>query len=175
MKRLTWIVIGVVSLLLLAGAVFVGGRMLNARNQTSSEGNAFGSMTTQGIGGARSFDILAADEIPASSPDANGVLMRREDKSLVVGTGDVEIHVDGEEVGSSHSGPDVEVVVTHDTAIYCDKTEYTAIAAEDGHIQQSLTHGSLEEIDRNTIISAWGDKHGDRLFAEVIVYREIGQ
>ncbi len=175
MKRSIWTVIGVVSVLLLTGAAFVGGRMLNTQNQSDDEGNVFGSVTTRGFGGARSFDILAADEIPPSSPDASGILIQREDNSLIVGTGDVEIHVDDGEIGSSHSGPEVEVVVTHDTAVYCDETDYTASAAKDGKIQQVLKPTSLEEIETNSTISAWGEKRGDRLFAEVLVYREIGQ
>lgn len=175
MKRSTWTVIGVVSVLLLMGAAFVGGRMLSGQTQSDDEGNVFGSVTTRGIGGARSFDILAADKVPPSSPNASGILIQHKDNSLIVGTGDVEIHVDGEEIGSSHSGPEVEVVVTHDTAIYCDETEYTASAAKDGKIQQVLKPTSLEEIETNSTISAWGEERGDRLFADVLVYREIGQ
>ena len=173
MKRSIWIAGGVVLVvLLLAGAAFVGGRLLNRQEQASGGSGSRMMVRTDNGGTMSSFEIEPSDELPPSFPDAAGIFLRREDNSLIIGTGNVEMHAsDDGEVGSSHSGPEVEVVVTHDTTIYCDETTLQfREASEDGKIQQVLGPGSIEEIGANNAISVWGEQRGDRLFAEVLVY-----
>jgi hypothetical protein len=86
----------------------------------------------------------------------------------------VRLEVDGE-VGAGHDGPVVEVVVTHDTLVYCDATRYVPEEAIDGKIQQVLEPGSLDEIGAHSIISAWGQERGDRVLADVLIYQGIGR
>ena len=177
MKRSMLIVGGVVVVLLLAGAAFVGGRMLSAQNQRADDAGGDGrQMTTSGPFGSSSVDIVSADEEPAVTADAAGILVRREDNSVFVGTGDIRVRIEADgETGTGHDGPVVEVVVTHDTVVYCDETRYVAEDAIDGKIQQVLGPGSLDEIGEHNIISAWGEERGDRLFADVLIYKGVGQ
>ena len=171
MKRSTWIVVGVVSTLLLAGAAFVGGRMLSGQNQTSSGGSGSGSFTISGPGGTQSFDIVPAEELPSASPEVSGILVRSEDNTFIVGTGQVRIMMNEGEIGASHDGPEVEVVVTHNTVIYCDATQFEISKIKDGKVQEVVKPGSSDEIEKNYFVRAWGRERGDRLFADVLVYK----
>ena len=72
----------------------------------------------------------------------------------------------------------VEVVVTPDTIIYRDETEIPV--GEPGEqsgertIQQvvKLIH-SLEEVGKNFELQVWGERRGDRVVAEVLVYKSL--
>ncbi len=173
MKRSIWMASGVILVLLLAGAAFVGGRMLSGQSQVSHGGSGSGSFMISGPGGTRSFDIVPADELPSASPDVSGILVRSEDNSLIVGTGEVRIIMnEGGEIGASHDGPEVDVVVTHSTVVYCDTTEFEINQIEDDKIQETVKPGSLDEVEKNYFVRAWGEERGDRLFADVLVYKK---
>jgi hypothetical protein len=129
-------------------------------------------MIRSGEGGTtQSVELELSDELPSSAPEAAGLFLRREDNSIFVGTGQIMMMVENGEMDASHDGPEVEVVVTHDTTVYCDETmlQYGEVS-EDGKVQQVLKPGSFEEIDENSMISVWGEQRGDRLFADVLVY-----
>ena len=97
---------------------YVGGRLLNRGAGRCSGGQA---MMARGEGGvARSFSLLPAKELPQNTPDVRGVVVRRQDKSLFVGTGRLTRMSD--EAPTTYDGPVLEVVVTHDTQIFCDDT-----------------------------------------------------
>lgn len=171
MRRPIWIAIGpVVVVLLLAGAAFVGGQLLGDQNQVTGEESG-PRVIRVGPGGTQSLEIVPAEELPSAPADVKGLYVRREDNSLFVGTGEVMLNIRDGEVISDYDGPEVEVVVTHDTAVYRDKTQYGTAEAEDGKIQQVVKPGSLEEIEKHSLISVWGQERGSRLFAEVLVYK----
>ena len=158
-----------VLVLLLAGAAFVGAQMLSAQSQRSEGSNSkFGISDSRGTKG---FELVPAAELPTASPDIGGLFLRREDNSIIVGTGEVRVTVRDGQVAGTHNGPEAEVVITHDTLIYCDKTEIRTDAIVDGKLQQVVASGSLEEIEKYSFTSAWGERRGDRLFATVFLYK----
>jgi len=170
-RRPIWIAIGpVVVVLLLAGAAFVGGQLLGDQNQVTGEESG-PRVIRSGPGGTQSLEIVPAGDLPSAPADVKGLYVRREDNSLFVGTGEVMLNIRDGEVISDYDGPEVEVVVTHDTVVYRDKTQYGTDEAEDGKIQQVVKPGSLEEIEKHSLISVWGQERGSRLFAEVLVYK----
>ncbi|UCC63600.1 MAG: hypothetical protein JSV36_00635 [Anaerolineae bacterium] len=156
--------------LLLASAAFVGGRLLGDQNQVTGEGSG-PRVIRGGPGGTQSLEIVPAEELPSAPADVRGLYVRREDNSLLVGTGEFMLNIRDGEVISDYDGPEVEVVVTHDTVVYRDKTQYGTDEAKDGEIQQVVRSGSLEEIEKHSLISVWGQERGSRLFAEVLVYK----
>jgi len=170
MKRSILVASGVVALvLLLAGAAFVGARMLSGQNQRN-EGSSSGHSISDS-GGTKEFELVPATELPTASSDINGLFLRREDNSIIVGTGQARVTMQDGQVAGSHNGPEAEVVITHDTLVYCDRTEYGTDEIVDGKLQQVVEPGSLEEIEKYSFTSAWGEKRGDRLLATVFLYK----
>ena len=169
MRRSIWLVMGmVIVVLLLAGAAFVGGRLLGDQDLTgnSQEAVRIGEGLIARTGSK--IEVQQADEMPDTPPDVAGVYVRREDSRLFVGTGTLTFVI-GRDV--SYDGSLVEMVSTHDTRIYRDDT--AKLLKDDlpsGPVQQVLKPGSLDEIGQNDVVSAWGEKRGDRLVASVIIY-----
>ena len=169
MRRPIWIVMGTaVVVLLLAGAAFVGGRLLGDQELSGNDTEAvkIGEGLIAGTG--TKIEAQQASEMPDTPPDVAGVFVRREDSSLFVGTGTLTFVIDGD---ASYDGPLVEVVSTHDTQFYRDVTAgLLKDVPASGLVQQALKPGSLDEIGQNDVVSAWGERRGDRLMARVIVY-----
>ena len=127
--------------------------------------------------------IEPAPELPDRPSEVSGVFIRRQDDSIFVGTGNVELDVEIEEgsepvINLSSDGPEVEVVVTRDTTIYSDETDVQGRSApqESGEktIQQVIKPAdSLDEVGPNTELQVWGERRGDRVVAQVLVYRVV--
>jgi hypothetical protein len=130
---------------------------------------------------------LPADELPDEPKEVSGVFVSREDNSVIVGTGAIELRVEVNQteggslqtdVSLSANGPEVEVVVTHDTILYREETEDPAAGrnAKGGEytVQQVLTPvDNLEELGKNTEVLVWGYRRGDRVVADILVYRIV--
>jgi len=181
MKKPTLIIGGVVLVLLLAGAAFVGARLLSGQGLPglSSVGpdvstNPDGGQTVK----INADDIQPAKELPQTPADVRGVFDHHQDNSIFIGTGRVSISVGvddktGEaQTSSSHDGPTVEVVVTTQTKIYKDVTmnQFNGPPPEGQKIQQVLEEGSLDDIGQASLITVWGKQTGDRYIADVLVY-----
>ena len=181
-KRRTGLIVGGVAALVvvLAAAAFVAGRLMNAQAQSQAAGGNF-VVSSEGGGGApmtKGFSIQNAPELPASQPDLAGVFVRREDKSIFVGTGKISVMVKVSgpgakpETSADYDGPVMEIVVTHNTQVYQDVTEMSFDKMpESGKLQQVVRPGSLDDIGANSTVQAWGEKQGDRLVARVLVFR----
>ena len=128
--------------------------------------------------------ILPAAELPTEPAAASGILVRREDNSLTVGTGGIEVNVEvavdgdtGQETVQAvprATGPELEVVVGRNTTLYLDVTDYSmGNAPESGErtVQQQVRPvDSLEDLPENAEIQAWGNRSGDRITADVLVF-----
>jgi len=127
--------------------------------------------------------LLPAAGMPTTPPDVAGLFQSRQDQSLFIGTGEIEMQISVPKEGgdpvikASSNGPTVEVVVNRNTTIYKDTTEISLEARRDGlEVQQTVElYDSLdqltEEISTTDELSVWGRKSGDRLIAETVVYR----
>ncbi len=176
-RKKVWLwVAGVIVLLVLVGAAYLGGRLLSPQAGGVSGGPGKGLMIMGGKGGpggvSRSvkIDLDPAPELPKTKSTQAGLLDHREDNSLFLGTGRITMMMskDGES-SANYDGPVVEVVVNHDTQVYRDTTEYNFKAAGEGKIQQTVKPGSLDEISKNMMVVVWGDKQGDRVVAKTFI------
>lgn len=180
MKRSIGIASSVVMLvLLLTGAAFMTGRLLN--NQASKVATivAQGPHRTKTVL-AEKMDIEYAAEMPDASPDIGGLFVRREGRSFYVGTGNVSaVLVDGDWGDASrwdvrYDGSVAEVVTTHETLIYRDDTLRQIEGGPSSEpIQQVLTPSTLDAIGKDSIVSAWVEMRGNRMVAKVIVFSNI--
>ncbi len=173
MKRSIMITVGVAALVLLqGGAGFVGGRLLSSPDVSSDDQD----FLVSGSGDVKTgsgvlLDVEPAAEIPDAAADVMGPFLRREDNSIFIGTGKLSGVLVGGKWEIRHDGPVVEVVATHDTLVYRDDMfKQLGGAAPSGPVKQVLTPGSLDEIDETSAVQAWGERRGDRLVAEVIVF-----
>ena len=171
-RRTVWLVLGGgLLLVLLVGAAFVAGRLLARQPQ---EG-AFVRMGEEGGEGVtyRTFTgpVERPEELPDEEPDVCGVITRRDGNSLFLGTGNtVKIEMGpGGATDVEYDGPEVEVVITHDTEIYAERMEI-----QEDIMERILEPGSLDDVARGTSVHAWGEKRGDRIVAHVLVYQHGG-
>ncbi len=179
-----------VLLALLVSAAFVGARMLRASGEQESEpefrGRVMEMVSDNGSGPvSQRITVLPAPELPARPSETSGMFVRRQDNSLFVGTGGttVDVEVDGNTgervVNLGHTGPEIEVVVNHDTVIYRDETDLSAgdsgeRKSGEREVQQVLEPvDSLDEINKQTEFEIWGEQRGDRVVAQILVYRII--
>jgi hypothetical protein len=178
MKRKIWIISGLIVVVLLAGAAFVGGRLLNQTTETG--GLVPGGQVEGGKSPRVRLQFISASQLPPSDPDAIGMFVERRDNSLFMAFGskfqivtnkDGSVRTDGMDTGQR-----LEIVVTTETTLYEDTTQQRERLAKgepppaDGKIHQEVEDGSLDRIGTNSVVSAWGERHGDRLIAKVVVY-----
>jgi hypothetical protein len=175
MKRKSWIIGGLIVIVLLAGAAFVGGRL---SNQTELNGSLVPSDSTAGSKSPVRLKRIPAGELPAAEPDAIGPFVERRDNSLLVAFGSkfqVLTNKDGAvSTKGQDSGQRLEVVVTTATALYEDITDQPstdgASPLAGGKVQQKVAAGALDGIGTNSMVMVWGERNGDRLTAKVVVY-----
>jgi len=165
---------------LLAGAAFVGGRLLNTQASNPGAGSGPMIVTSQDGGGERvtvKLDMEPAKELPQTPADVRGLYQRRADSSIFIGTGQVRMMVEQNQGGvisatSNFDGPLVEIIVTHDTTLYQDVTmkQFNGPLPAGQKMQQVVEPGSIDDIGENSMIVVWGERRGDRIVATTLVY-----
>jgi hypothetical protein len=185
---------------LLAGGAYMAVRLLVSENESiggeetavtsSGGGRVMQSISSQDGGPpvAVQTTILPAPELPAEPSAAFGILVSREDNTLLVGTGNIDLEVDIEvdpETGQENTslfprtdGPQLEVVLTPDTIIYRDVTDLTLQPGQESGerevVQAVRQVNSAEDITGNLELEIWGERRGDRIVATVLVYGPLG-
>ena len=182
MKKTILIIGGIAGLvLLLAGAAYVGGRLLNGQGLPGLSSGGPGMFFGNGNGKQQvrisSKDFLPAKELPQTPALARGVFVRRQDNSIFVGTGNVRLTVQKDRSGNvqssaDHDGPTVEVVVTGQTTVYEDVTmqQFSGPPPQGQKIQQVVQPGTLDRLGETSTVTVWGRKTDDRIIADVLVY-----
>jgi hypothetical protein len=124
--------------------------------------------------------VEPAAELPQRPAEAGGIFLRAEDNSYFVGTGSISLNVsviNGERsVAAEHSGPELEVIVGHDTVFYEDVTElqFEAQESKEQRIQQKIREAEQpDKMPETANITAWGERRGDRVFADIIIFSEV--
>jgi hypothetical protein len=169
-KTNRYIVLGVLVVVLLAAAAFVGGSLLR-KQQAASEKDG--------------FNIVAAEGLPETPFEMVGAVVSQEGNSLFVQAEQMNEALDlvGEKGGvdkkggSTGSVPPTEVVITHDTEFFRDATWDPYLSGEadkrnllGDEIQQEIVPGSADELGSGSTVTIWGERNGDRVVAEVVLY-----
>ncbi len=181
MKKPILIIGGIVVLVVvLAGAAFVAGQLLNGQGlplQVSAGGMKLALSQGGKPGQQVQLNIQPAKELPQTPADTKGLFDHRQDSSIFVGTGNVRMLMQKDQSGNvttsaTHDGPTIEVVVTPQTVVYKDVTlrQFNGQPPSGQKIQQVVEPGSLDEVGQNSTLTAWGKKTGDRIIADVLVY-----
>ncbi len=156
---------------LLAGAAaFIAGRMFSSGIRSSDESGVLGN----GQVFVSMNDITPAPELPTTTPEITGFFVERKDNAVIVQTVSFDAGVGGIAENTSQNasgGPKVEVIVTVETIVYRETTEFGQPAAgQDFSIQQTVEEATLDDLNAQTMITVWGRRNGDRVIAEVLVY-----
>lgn len=167
-NRKLYISLGI-AILLVGIAAFVAGRMINAGVGTVGLGGPNGGRVSISIN-----DITPAPELPHTQADVTGLFVERKDNSIVVqavsfgsGLGGIA----GDSSMDENSGIKVEVVVTGETKIYKDVTQFPApVNGEIHNVQQAAAEGTLDDMNTQSFLTVWGRRSGDRVIAEVLFY-----
>lgn len=181
-KKNKYILWGALGFLLLAVGVFVGARLLNQQSQGQPNGvfmSANGGNSPHSV----SIEMKGAPELPEESSvimgtvqkiDGNRIFITEQSRIGVI----VKISDDGNSstsltMGEGESAPKdgelKEVVITKETAIYREITDFQT-QFESGVIQQEVKEIDAKEIGPDSIINVWGDKQGGRIIASHILY-----
>jgi hypothetical protein len=73
----------------------------------------------------------------------------------------------------NYTGDKVEVVVSNDTLIYRETTEFSGPSGPpkgNETVQQTVEESTLDELNSQSMVTVWGRKSGDRIIAEVLFY-----
>ncbi len=172
-RRSAWLIGGVgLLVVVLAVSAYAGARWVNRGLLGAGSGPARGRMQLTSNG--RTFQIEPAKGLPQNGPDLVGLLVRRQDNSLFLGTGKIQQRAQPGLVSApAYDGPVLEAVVTHETQIYRDETDFEAPppADQSGKIQEVVRTGSLDDIPVSGEVQVWGARTGNRVIARFVVYR----
>lgn len=175
-NRKTIIVLGIL-VVVLGAAAFIGGRMLNGNIGPLGVGMPMGAGNMM----SASIEVTPAPELPTTEPVGRGLFIERNDNSIIIGELSMEaggqgaiVQGEGGEAGVSVSGlqpdgPQKEVVITSDTIIYLETTDFPEPKpGEEQIIQQTVTEASLDDLTTQSFVTVWGRQSGDRIIAEVL-------
>ncbi|MCP4422450.1 MAG: hypothetical protein GY805_38055 [Chloroflexi bacterium] len=181
-------------IILLAAGAFTAVKLLSDNGEgtavVSGGGRVMQSVSSQNGGPSISIQttILPASELPDEQSTAFGILNSREDNTLIIGTGAIDLEVDVEvnsETGQESTtlipttnGPKLEVVLTPDTILYRDVTDMSLQTGQESgerEIVQAVRQvDSAEGISDDMEIEVWGERRGDRIIATVLVFGPLG-
>lgn len=195
MKRMMVVVVlmGLLVLILAAGAYTAVQLLAEREPETAVAGGDGRIMRSVQVGNdgvpvSVQTTILPAAELPDEEAVASGIVLGRQDDTLTIGTGDIEVAVEvevdastGQEkmsVVPSTNGPELEVVLTRDTLLYRDVTDIAGqIPDESGEVtivQEVRPATDASQIEEQMEVQVWGERRGDRIVAEVLVFSPLG-
>ena len=166
-KRL-YISLGI-AILVIVIAAFVAGRMINGRVGNVGFGGPNAGRVSISLN-----DITPAPELPSTKADVTGSFVERKDNTIFLQAVSFGTGVGGvleESPMDENSGIRVEIVITGETLIYRDVTQFPApVNGEIHNVQQAAEEGTLDDLNSQTFVSVWGRRSGDRVIADVLFY-----
>lgn len=116
------------------------------------------------------IDIKPAPEIPNRQADETGLFLGRTDDLITIGTGDLMLSISQESDGVpefSYNGIERDIVVTNQTKLYQDVTEFDINATSIQQTMQALEN--LDGLGDSATVQVWGRREGERIIADIIV------
>jgi hypothetical protein len=161
-----------IAILLVGAAAFMAGRMLNAG---SGPIGFFGRPV--GNAGANFIsidDIVPAPELPTIPAELTGLFVERKDNTVIVHEVSFDPGLGGmlnDSPWDENSGSKVEVVVTGETTVYRETTDFgQSISADHVSFQQTVEEDTLDNLNSQSVVTVWGRRNGDRVVADVLLY-----
>lgn len=186
-REALWIA-GIAGVIVLLGAAAYMGVRMGLLGNLSGQGSQPGEIPPGANGMGIKFNVTPAPELPTTPPDLIGIISRRDGGSLfvnqVMGTDAPVMEssgpvgggaASGSSIKTPETGPEVEVVITKETKVYKDVTSFPEPSqmgqVEVHNLQQKLEPvDSLDDIKADASLRVWGEKRGDRVIAQVVLY-----
>jgi hypothetical protein len=174
-KKIIFIILGVIGVIVLAGAAFMAMRLFNTSQANGVSGGMKMQIQSSGAGGggktAYSVDIEPAPELPKQESQASGIIATLKDNNFTVqGGGKVLVSKSSDGTTNIQSdGPSTEVIVTKNTKIYHDTTFDGHPPVNGEKVKQVIEPYTEGQIEKNDMARVWGSKNGDRLIADFIL------
>jgi hypothetical protein len=164
-----FMILGLVALFI-AAAAFLAGRVFSRGLGPSSDSGILGN----GQVFVSMNDIAPAPELPTTTPEITGFFVERKDNTVIVQTTSFDAGIGGIAENANpeaNSGPKVEIIVTVETIVYRETTDFSqAIPGENFSIQQAVEESTLDHLSEQTMITVWGRRNGDRVIADILLY-----
>ena len=153
--------------LLLVGAAFVGGQLIQAQQRAQANNNQNGPLKL----------VTLAPEMPTTAADGRGEVTNRDGNSIIIceSHGSRPISKVG---GLNDESCDsvVEVVITHETVLFRDVTdrqygnETQSAPGEAQVFNQVVEPGTQDDLGVGAQVMVWGPKSGNRITADTLLY-----
>lgn len=194
MKRKQWIIAllgGLVVVALLAAGAYTAVRLLadeGGPSRSSGPARVMQEVIDTGSGPVSVLTtFLPAPELPDEPSAAAGIVLSRQDNSVMLGTGNIDVMVEAEidpatgqesrSVVPRTDGPELEIIIGPDTVLYRDVTDFSADAPNESgerEVQQVVRPaGSADAIEPQMEMQVWGERRGDRIVATVVVFGPV--
>jgi hypothetical protein len=176
-KANLWLIAGGVLLVaLLLGAAFVAGRLLKMPSGADE-----GAVTVVGEGGQMTMrkEFESPEGFPDRAPNVTGMMQKVENNSIFVEASNGPVTVlarqEGDQMNvdmqSEGDTTTVEIVVTRETQLYRNLVAFPM--AQGGpstdKIEPEIVPATLDELEGQVMVMAWGERKGDRLIAEAVL------
>lgn len=177
-RILTKVILGLVGLAVLGGVAYLAVQWMSP-DQAAPGGQSItsGGTTYQ----ESSYSIEPAPELPNTRPIATGPIRKLKDEGFLLTRSESFVKIDssGMAVGDSRDmekamkdpANDQEVIVTASTKIYLDVTDLEKSGNGDT-VQENVKLITFDEIEKGGSVRVWGEKRGDRIIADVILYKK---
>jgi len=186
--RTPWIIGGVLIVLLFAAAAFIGGHLLNREAEASSGGIEINFTDAEEIPKTDPelvglVTAVDGDTFTVQEFSMNNTLGMIGESGVIVQSIEIENTEELDELPVAEfmgsEGHITEVIITHDTEIYRDTTFKDIVVISPGdkppdlpdEIVIEVEPGSADEIGPNSMVTIWGERRGDRVIADFILFQ----
>jgi hypothetical protein len=171
MKKRTWtVILCAAAVIVLAGAAYLATRLINrgvASNDLVSADKAREAAAAGKKIGPSGPNPLPSDLIPQRDMDLDGEIAKIQDKSIFVSA----VFLNGVMDPNNQNLPPVEVVVTKDTKILRSAGTETVTDSSGKTVQKKKEEEvTINDLAVDDIVDVWGEKRGDRYYADVITF-----
>lgn len=186
-KKIFIVLFSLLGVAILAGAAYLGARLLNPEGLNSPLlgflPGGKGGMFEKSV----KLNMTKAPEVPDRAADLTGMVSQLKDNGFLLSDSammpGMKVGVSSEGGGSAAvteldnqpegEGTQTEVIITETTQIYIDVTfegfDPSNMPDESQEIQQVVEKSTGDDITKDSAVSIWGYKRGDRMMAEFIL------
>jgi hypothetical protein len=172
-RNIIILTVSILGIAVLAGAAYLATRLIN--HQVAAGGAPVGIRAGEpGPAGKPMIQqgptIVPSELIPQRDPNVTGQVASIKDNSIFVSV----VVLEGVMDPKMQDLPPTEVVVTQDTKIFKSAGTESVTDASGKTVEKKKEElVTIDVLGKDYIVNIWGEKRGDRYYADVITYIEM--